>query len=229
MACFNLRLEDTYWSKGFFNVSVDFQRFLTSADGPLDIFLGDAAQPVRGRVSRSANRNATPRVYGNKALIEFFQAHCRRGGLVRVEIISPTAIRVGGTVNPEDRDEHQTSSLTPTRGRVAMPGKLEAAFNDAMLDIYRRAKSEAHYTATRFRGMVVERGGVKTARYLLHAATVSDGYTALWERERLDLSVEALILEPKWRALFSDAERQIAVTRLREYGFRSHLPDGETE
>lgn len=110
-----------------------------------------------------------------------------------------------------------------------MPSALEADFDAAMLEIYRRAKSDAHYTATRFLGMVVERGGLDTARYLLHATTVSDGYTALWERGRLDLTVEALILEPKWRTLFSNADRQIAVTRLRDYGFRGQLPDVEAE
>jgi hypothetical protein len=44
---------------------------------------------------------------------------------------------------------------------------LEAEFNDAMLDIYWRAKAEAHYTATRFLGMVVDRGGLETAKYRL--------------------------------------------------------------
>ena len=107
MASFNLRLEDTYWSKGFFNVSVDFQRFLTSTDGPLDLFLGNATQPVRGRISRSANRNATPRVYGNKDLIGFLHANCTRGGLVRVEIVSPTTIRVGGAPSSGERDAHE--------------------------------------------------------------------------------------------------------------------------
>jgi hypothetical protein len=121
------------------------------------------------------------------------------------------------------------------RERV-MPSELGADFNDAMLGIYRRAKSEArrakseaHYTATRFLGMVVERGGLETARYLLHAETVSDGYTALWERGRLDLTVEALILEPKWRSLFTNDERRIAVNRLRDYGFRGQLPDVDAE
>lgn len=39
-----------------------------------------------------------------------------------------------------------------------MPSALEAGFNEEMLDIYRRTKAEAGYTATRFLGMVVERG-----------------------------------------------------------------------
>jgi len=102
---------------------------------------------------------------------------------------------------------------------------IERQFNEAMVDIYRRAKAEAGYNATRFLSMVVERGGLETARYLLHAATVSEGYTALWERKRLDLTVEAMILRPEWQALFADVERRIAVNRLREYGYSGSLPD----
>ena len=93
MVSFNLRLEDTYWSKGFFNVPVDFERFLTTRDGMIDILVGDAAKPLAGRIDRTANRNATPRVFGNKALAEFFQ-QLRRGALVSVEIVSPTAVRI---------------------------------------------------------------------------------------------------------------------------------------
>lgn len=110
-----------------------------------------------------------------------------------------------------------------------MPTEAERDFNEAMLDIYRRAKAEAGYNATRFLSMVVERGGLETARYLLHAATVSEGYAALWERKRLDLTVEAMILRPECEALFSDVERRIAVNRLREYGYSGALPDVATE
>jgi hypothetical protein len=109
--------------------------------------------------------------------------------------------------------------------RGGMASKLESEFHDAMIEIYRRAKVEAHYNATRFLGMVAERGGLETARYLLHTPIVSDGYTALWERGRLDLTVERLILDPKWRTLFNLQERGIAVDRLRKYGFAGSLPD----
>ena len=106
-----------------------------------------------------------------------------------------------------------------------MATELEALFHEAMLGIYRRAKSETGYNATRFLGMVVEKGGPETARYLLHASTVSDGYTALWERRRLDLTVEAVILDQQWHALFTKAERQIAVDRLRAYGYAGPWPN----
>ena len=101
-----------------------------------------------------------------------------------------------------------------------MQSNLEGRFHQAMLGIYRTAKAEAGYNATRFLSMVTEHGGLETARILLHAATVSDGYTALWERKRLDLTVEALILQPQWNELFSSEERAVARNRLLEYGYQ---------
>ena len=105
-----------------------------------------------------------------------------------------------------------------------MSSALATEFNEGMLNIYRRAKAEAGYNATRFLSMVTDRGGLDTARYLLHAPVVSEGYTALWERNRLDLTVEAMILQPRWKTLFSDDERRIAIQRLRDYGYKGELP-----
>jgi hypothetical protein len=106
-----------------------------------------------------------------------------------------------------------------------MPTQLELEFHDAMLDIYKRAKREAHYEARVFIGMVVDKGGLATARYLLDSGKVSDGYAALYERNRLDLTVEALVLDEKWRPLFTATQRKVAITRLRDYGYAAHLPD----
>lgn len=101
-----------------------------------------------------------------------------------------------------------------------MPEPLEIEFHEAMLDIYRRAKSEAKYNAQRFLQMVVDHGGIDTARILIYADSVSDGYTALWERGRLDLTVEALIVEsPKFHPLFTTDEMSICSKRLTEYRY----------
>lgn len=97
---------------------------------------------------------------------------------------------------------------------------LVSQFDEAMVDIYRRALSEAKYKASRFLSMVQEDGGLATARYLIHAPQVSDGYTALWERKRLDLTVEAMVLiNPKWHPLFTTEELQRCSDRLKEYGY----------
>ena len=72
--------------------------------------------------------------------------------------------------------------------------KLRGRFDDEMLRIYERALSEAHYRATRFLSMLSDHGGLETARILIHSPAVSEGYTALWQRGRLDLTVEAVIV-----------------------------------
>ena len=76
---------------------------------------------------------------------------------------------------------------------------MVAEFDQEMFRIHERASSEANYNATRFLHMLYEHRGLETARILLHSTNVSEGYTALWERGRLDLTVEAVIHDnPKW-------------------------------
>jgi hypothetical protein len=72
-------------------------------------------------------------------------------------------------------------------------------FDGAMFEIYNRAKSEAGYNATIFLRMLGDRGGLATAKYLINSPKPSDGYTQLYERGRLDLTVEAMVVEsPTW-------------------------------
>ncbi|MGH6988022.1 MAG: hypothetical protein ACRED9_14440 [Caulobacteraceae bacterium] len=97
----------------------------------------------------------------------------------------------------------------------------DAPFDAAMFEIYRRAKAEAGYNATIFLRMISERGGLATAKRLINAPKPSDGYTHLYERGRLDLTVEALVTEnPKWSALFDLLEIERAKKRLRDYGYK---------
>ena len=99
---------------------------------------------------------------------------------------------------------------------------LTSEFDQEMLRIYQRALSEAHYKATRFLTMLHEHRGLETARLLIHSPTVSEGYTALWERKRLDLTVEAVIHDnPKWHPLFNQEELDTCVKRLTDYGYFS--------
>ena len=105
-----------------------------------------------------------------------------------------------------------------------MPTRLEEEFHLAMEDIYRRAREEIGYNARVFLRMVAEHGGLETARRLINAPTVSDGYTALWERGRLDLTVEAKVIErPLFYELFTRDELEICRRRLSEYGYTGDL------
>ena len=56
---------------------------------------------------------------------------------------------------------------------------MDKTFDDAMMDVYLRARSECGYNTTRYLQMLHEHRGLETARILLHASNVSEGYVAL--------------------------------------------------
>ncbi len=91
-------------------------------------------------------------------------------------------------------------------------------FHTEMINIYKKAKKECHYNAKIFLTMVVDYGGIGAAKKLLSSDAPQYGFEKLWEAGRLDLTMEALALRPKYRSLFTDQELKIAEKRLRDYG-----------
>ena len=96
---------------------------------------------------------------------------------------------------------------------------IEVAFHREMLNIYEQAKTECNYVATRFLQMVGRLGGLAAAKQLLASEGYSEGLTRLWEERRLDISMEALILQDPWRKLFTVEELEIARLRLTKLGY----------
>ncbi len=89
-----------------------------------------------------------------------------------------------------------------------------------MHDIYRTAKNKAGYRARVLRKMLHRQGGLATAKQLINAPNVSDGYTALWERGRINLTVEAVVIEnTQYHSLFTSEELARAEKRLRDYNY----------
>jgi len=103
-----------------------------------------------------------------------------------------------------------------------MRAHREQEFDSAMLDIYHRAATECNYQPTRFLQMVIENGGLATAKRLLNSPRPAKGLTTLWELGRLDLSMEALVCRPKWRALFAAGEIAEAQNRLVQLDYEIH-------
>ena len=98
---------------------------------------------------------------------------------------------------------------------------LERKFDLEMENIYRRAKDECNYTPTVFLRMLHQHRGVLTAKKLINAAAVSEGYTRLFELGRLDLTVEAVVLEnPAWHSLFTPEEIEKCRKRLSDYDYK---------
>jgi hypothetical protein len=100
-----------------------------------------------------------------------------------------------------------------------MANDLQQRFEAALMDTNRRTLTETGYDAKRFLQMFFDIGGLRTAQELIATERVTEGYIAMWERDRLDLTIEALILQPEWHPLFTDTERQTARDRLKKYGF----------
>ena len=86
-----------------------------------------------------------------------------------------------------------------------------------MVRIYREATKFGYYP-NYFLRMVIDQGGISAAKQLLNSSTTSEGFARLWEERRLDLSVEGLVLQEPWSALFTEGELTEARHRLEDLG-----------
>jgi hypothetical protein len=91
---FVLTLHKTYYNMGFFNVSVDYDRYLGNDLENIDIYCGSQPTLVVGYINRSANRNNTPRIMGGADLKRWFQQNSEVNGRLRIDIMSPTSISI---------------------------------------------------------------------------------------------------------------------------------------
>lgn len=89
---FKLALGKTYFNQGFFNVGVNFERYVTSSDEDVTIYVGPKKDSISGRSSRKHNINGTPRIYGGASLRDWFQKNFEVGETVDVKFINPTTV-----------------------------------------------------------------------------------------------------------------------------------------
>lgn len=95
-------------------------------------------------------------------------------------------------------------------------GDLERQFQIAAIETYLAVLKECLYDEKVFLKMVAESGARKAAKSLLEPAHVQSGLRGLRRLGRLDLSVEHLVIQPRWSGLFSRDEREIARMRLQK-------------
>jgi hypothetical protein len=92
MPILSLTLHHTYYNKGFFNVPVDFDRFVRSQEGPVLLRLGLGGTEIEGTINRRANRNGTPRIMGRTKLRDWFQKNYEPLETVPIDLSSPEII-----------------------------------------------------------------------------------------------------------------------------------------
>jgi hypothetical protein len=105
--------------------------------------------------------------------------------------------------------------MTSAAGSLA---GLALAFHREMAGLYARSEREVQYRPSAFRSMVADVGGVEAARRLVMSPHPSDGFTTLWEKGRLDLTAEALVVDERFAGLFPEEVVEQARARLVDYG-----------
>ncbi|WP_033166560.1 hypothetical protein [Clostridium sp. KNHs205] len=95
---------------------------------------------------------------------------------------------------------------------------LELAFEEDMRYICREA-IKIGYRPRVFAEMLTIKGGLITAKQLVMQDNPTEGFTKLYEKNRLDLTAEAFIIKAKYKELFTEEEIQISYNRLKEYGY----------
>ncbi len=99
---------------------------------------------------------------------------------------------------------------------MSLEEELTEAFNDG----YQAAGREVGYWGRRFLQAVRRNGGLATAKRMLLPRNRGQrkGLDALLEANRPELTVEAIVLQPRFQGLFTSLELDVAKERLGEYG-----------
>ena len=82
---------------------------------------------------------------------------------------------------------------------------LEEQFHRAMIGVYENAKDHDYY-ATYFKRMIDEYGGIQAAKRLLAKQEIQEGLMKLWRMKLLNQSMEALVIQERFKSLFTDGE-----------------------
>jgi hypothetical protein len=127
-----------------------------------------------------------------------------------------------------DRGAEPESAVTGTAAEAVVEtadetdtivGDQESDLAGALDDVIQRCEQELGYRPRKLRVLINQLGAVGAVRRLLANRAPSDGFVLLWEKQRLDLSVEALVADQRFTHLFDADEHATARHRLEEFGF----------
>jgi hypothetical protein len=104
-------------------------------------------------------------------------------------------------------------------GRINEMSSLDKQFDEAMRKNYEETKSQIRYDDRPLMELLKWNSAHEAARLLLEAPQPSDGFIKLWENGRLDLSVEALVINPTFDAVCGEDLKAKARARLKEYHY----------
>lgn len=97
--------------------------------------------------------------------------------------------------------------------------QLKRELKERYISTYNECK-KFNYLPRAFLDMVVSNVDiVEITRRLIHKEGGTSGFSTLYENKRMDLSVENIILETRYRQLFTRDDLQAAYGRLEQYEY----------
>lgn len=93
------------------------------------------------------------------------------------------------------------------------------AFHQDIINLYKRIRKEVKYTPPQLFETINKYGGYEAViKYIITDSNIFL-FSLLWENERLDLSLEALVTNPKYKEIFPDDIVKYCDKRLKEYNY----------
>ncbi len=97
--------------------------------------------------------------------------------------------------------------------------QLKRELRERYISTYNECK-KFKYLPRVFLDMVVSNEDIiEVTKRLIHKEGGTSGFRTLFENMRMDLSVEKIILENRYRELFSNEDLQVAYARLKEFEY----------
>lgn len=97
--------------------------------------------------------------------------------------------------------------------------QLKRELRERYISTYNECKKFKYFPRAFLDMIVSDSDIVDVTRRLIHKEGGTSGFTTLFENKRMDLSVERIILEPRYRELFTIEDLHAAYDRLNEYKY----------
>jgi hypothetical protein len=92
---FTIRIAKTYYNKGFINVPISHaNNFLSEDKFLITIKLAETNEQITGYVSRTANKNYTPRIFGRHELTNWFKSNLSLYDIIKVKIVAADCVKI---------------------------------------------------------------------------------------------------------------------------------------
>jgi hypothetical protein len=100
-----------------------------------------------------------------------------------------------------------------------MNEELENQLKNELLEACRISREKFNYNPIRILQMLHEQKADEIAIQLITSPEPGEGFTKMWEKKALYLTVEAHVIKPEYAPLFTHEVIEKARTRLHDYGY----------